>query len=37
MNNIQQADGARIIWEADTQLKTLPNDWQWKGLVAFVM
>lgn len=36
MNNIQQADGARIIWEADTQLKTLPNDWQWKGLVAFV-
>lgn len=37
MKNIQQADGVRIIWEADTQLKTLPNDWQRKGLVAFVM
>lgn len=28
MKNIQQADGVRIIWEADIQLKTLPNDWQ---------
>lgn len=37
MKNIQQADGVRIIWEADIQLKTLPNDWQRKGLVAFVM
>lgn len=36
MKSIQEADGVRIIWEADIQLKTLPNYWQCKELAALV-
>lgn len=35
MKNIQQADGVRIIWEAGTQLESVPNEWQHQGLGQF--